>query len=588
MAEGGMLAVIYGITPDGDLQWYRHVGWEDGTNRWTTGEGGEYVSGGWNIYRTVFCGGGGVIYGITPGGDLQWYRHDGWTDGSNRWTAGAGGKNVGGGWNIYSTVLSAGGGVIYGITPGGDLHWYRHDGWTDGSNRWTAGAGGKNVGGGWSFYSTVLSAGRGVIYGITPGGDLHWYRHDGWTDGSARWTGGAKWKVGSGWEEYRTVFSGSFGVIYGIMPEGDLWWNRHGGWSGPTEQDWYVSSVEDAVSRGWDSYNTVLSDTAYLVGDLSPATIPTVEHVIVSTPTPLPPPPGLPDHLIGTGAGGAGAPWPTDFQVPVGKLDPNDPNVITYERKTFDANGVLRVEKGLVAAGTPVPVGPLHLPRESFSYKHTFVDESGALRARAGDITVTADLRLQIGIVKFEGSVDGETLTATGYAEVVTVRVDGQASFGAPGAGGSAVGHAVGPNAHMSGEAGPNGVGGEIGLSAGEIGGQLGVTIGGQPFGVGGEIGLKAELGLHWAATSTLKLPLITISGPNPLAGVTSFAVSAVSDLVRDPVRTAEQAISDIAGVGVDAVEEVHQIVESIAGIFEDDDDHTVTNDVPQGNRGNY
>jgi hypothetical protein len=135
----------------------------------------------------------------------------------------------------------------------------------------------------------------------------------------------------------------------------------------------------------------------------------------------------------------------------------------------------------------------------------------------------------------------------------------------------------------MSGEAGPNGVGGEIGLSAGEIGGQLGITIGGQPFGVGGEIGLKAELGLHWAATSTLKLPLITISGPNPLAGVTSFAVGAVNDLARDPVRTVEQAISDIAGVGTDAVKEVGQIVESIAGIFGDgedeDDKHTVTRD---------
>ncbi|MEU2510285.1 tachylectin-related carbohydrate-binding protein [Streptomyces sp. NPDC007863] len=551
MAEGYMLAVIYGITPDGDLQWYRHVGWEDGTNRWTTGEGGEYVSGGWNIYRTVFCGGGGVIYGITPGGDLQWYRHDGWTDGSARWTAGDGGKNVGGGWNIYSTVLSAGGGVIYGITPGGDLQWYRHDGWTDGSARWTAGDGGKNVGGGWSFYSTVLSAGRGVIYGITPDGDLHWYRHDGWTDGSNRWTGGASWKVGSGWDEYKTVFSGGFGVIYGITPDGDLWWNRHDGWSGPQEKDWYVSTGEDAVGRGWDIYNTVSSDTAYLVGDLSPATIPTVEHV------------------------------------PVGKLDPNDPNVITYERKTFDESGVLRVEKGVVAAGTPVPVGPLRLPRESFSYKHTFVDESGALRARAGDITVTADLRLQIGVVKFEGSVDGKTLTAKGYAEVVTVRVDGQASFGAPGAGGSATGHAVGPNAHMSGEAGPNGVGGEIGLSAGEIGGQLGVTIGGQPFAVGGEIGLKAELGLHWAATSTIKLPLITISGPNPLAGVTSFAMGAVSDLARDPVRTAEKAISDIAGVGTDAVEEVGQIVESIAGFFGDDDEddeHITTRDDWGGN----
>ncbi|MFF0214390.1 tachylectin-related carbohydrate-binding protein [Streptomyces vinaceus] len=559
MAEGGMIAVIYGITSGGDLQWYRHVGWEDGTNRWIPGEGGESVSGGWNIYRLVFCGGGGVIYGITPGGDLQWYRHDGWTDGSARWTAGAGGNFVGTGWNIYRTVFSGGGGVIYGITYGGDLQWYRHDGWSDGSNRWTAGDGGKNVGGGWDIYSTVFSAGRGVIYGIKPDGDLQWYFHDGWADGSNRWTAGAGGRnVGRGYNNYNTVFSGGGGggVIYsitrggGMTQAGGLEWRRHDGVKDGSNR-WTTAAYAYPVSWGWDAYNTILSDTAYLVGDLSPATIPTVEHL------------------------------------PVGKLDPDAPGVITYERKTFDANGALRVEKGLVAAGTPVPVGPLHVPGESFSYRQTFFDESGALRARAGDMTVTADLRLQIGIVKFEGSVDGETLTAKGYAEVVTVRVDGSASFGAPGAGGSATGHAVGPNAHMSGEAGPNGVGGEIGLSAGEVGGQLGVTIGGQPFGVGGEIGLKAELGLHWASTSTLKLPLITISGPNPLAGVTSFAVGAVSDLARDPVRTAEQAISDIAGVGTAAVEAVHQIVKSIAGIFGDDDEddgHTVTRDDWGGN----
>ncbi|MEV6581239.1 tachylectin-related carbohydrate-binding protein [Streptomyces sp. NPDC051582] len=558
MAEGGILAIIYGITLDGDLQWYRHAGWEDGANSWTPGEGGENVSGGWNIYSIVFCGGGGVIYGITPNGNLQWYRHDGWSDGSNRWTAGAGGKNIGGGFNKYSTVFSGGGGVIYGITPSGDLQWYRHNGWSDGSNRWTEGAvaGGNNVGGGWNIYSTVFSAGRGVIYGITPGGDLQWYFHDGWADGSNRWTAGAGGRnVGGGWNIYSTVFSGGGGgrVIYGITPGGDLQWYRHDGAKDGSNQ-WTAGAGGKNVGGGWGIYSTVMSDTAYLVGDLSPATIPTVEHV------------------------------------PVGKLDPNAPGVITYQRKTFDANGSLKVAEGLVAAGAPVPVGPLRVPGESFSYRQTFLDKSGALRARAGDITVTADLRLQIGIVKFEGSVDGKTLTAKGYAEVVTVRLDGSASFGAPGAGGSATGHAVGPNAHMSGEAGPNGVGGEIGLSAGEIGGQLGVSIGGQHFGVGGEIGLKAELGLHWAATSTLKLPLITISGPNPLAGVTSFAVGAVSDLARDPVRTVEQAVSDITGVGTDAVEAVGQIVESIAGIFGDDDedDHIVTNDVPQGNPGNF
>ena len=62
-----------------------------------------------------------AIYGIDSGGDLRWYRHNGWADGSARWIAGGGGNNVGGGWNIYSTVFSGGNGVIYGITPEGDL-----------------------------------------------------------------------------------------------------------------------------------------------------------------------------------------------------------------------------------------------------------------------------------------------------------------------------------------------------------------------------------------------------------------------------------------------------------------------------------
>ena len=41
----------------------------------------------------------GVIYGVTTNGDLMWYRHDGRGDGSFRWTAPQG-KKVGIGWNV--------------------------------------------------------------------------------------------------------------------------------------------------------------------------------------------------------------------------------------------------------------------------------------------------------------------------------------------------------------------------------------------------------------------------------------------------------------------------------------------------------
>ncbi|MFJ8596611.1 tachylectin-related carbohydrate-binding protein [Streptomyces sp. NPDC093598] len=102
----GVRFAFYGIKPDGDLQWYRHDGWKKGTAHWTAGAGGNRISGGWDIYDKVFSGGEGVIYGIKPDGDLQWYRHDGWKKGTAHWTAGAGGNRISGGWDIYDKVFS--------------------------------------------------------------------------------------------------------------------------------------------------------------------------------------------------------------------------------------------------------------------------------------------------------------------------------------------------------------------------------------------------------------------------------------------------------------------------------------------------
>jgi len=53
------------------------------------------------IESGVFSGEDGVIYGMYPDGRLQWYRHDGWRDGSSNWTAGNGGRQVGTGWNVF-------------------------------------------------------------------------------------------------------------------------------------------------------------------------------------------------------------------------------------------------------------------------------------------------------------------------------------------------------------------------------------------------------------------------------------------------------------------------------------------------------
>ncbi|MFE2644635.1 hypothetical protein ACFXDO_19030, partial [Streptomyces nigra] len=259
--------------------------------------------------------------------------------------------------------------------------------------------------------------------------------------------------------------------------------------------------------------------------------------------------------------------------------------VITYRRIACDAAGVLRAYEGnvTVAANAPLPIVPFKFVGESFSYKYSFVDESGTLRVSAGEITATARGSVQVGAVKIGGSIDGKTLTAQGSAEFVTARIEGDASFSVPGASANAAGHAEGPAARASAVISLEGGGAEVGVSAGEIGGNVAVTIGGKSYGVGGEIGLKAEVGLTWGPTSTIKLPLITITGPNPMAGVTSFATSAVTDLVRDPLRTTEQTFNDLVSVGEDAVKAVGQAVEFVSDAFDlfsdDDDEHVVTTD---------
>lgn len=147
------------------------------------------------------------------GGDLLWYRHDGHTDGSSRWAANNG-AIVGKRWDTFATVFSGGNGMIYAITPvvaahldssgnfvpasGGDLKWYRHTGAATGTFDWDSKSGAV-VGKGWGGLKRVFSGGDGVIYTIDSNDQLHWYRHDGYTNGTFTWAANSGAVVGWGW-----------------------------------------------------------------------------------------------------------------------------------------------------------------------------------------------------------------------------------------------------------------------------------------------------------------------------------------------------------------------------------------------------
>jgi hypothetical protein len=51
-----------------------------------------------------------------PAGDLNWYRHEGRSDGTANWANGGTAMQVVSGWTIYRQVLAADDSAIYGVT----------------------------------------------------------------------------------------------------------------------------------------------------------------------------------------------------------------------------------------------------------------------------------------------------------------------------------------------------------------------------------------------------------------------------------------------------------------------------------------
>jgi len=241
--------VIYTIPADGNLRWFHHRGRMDGTVSWANGGILKNVGTGWSEPIKVFSGGDGVVYTITSDGILRWYRHNGRFTGTFDWANNLG-IQVGSGWGVFQHVFSGGDGVIYGIKPDGSLHWYRHEGRLDGSFKWASNSGAQ-VGTGWTIFQHVFGSGDGVIYAVGLDGNLHWYRHDGRFDGSFKWASNSGAQVGTGWisPNLKQVFSGGDGIIYVVRDSGELAWYRHKGWL--TGANSWVSNFGKPIGSGW-------------------------------------------------------------------------------------------------------------------------------------------------------------------------------------------------------------------------------------------------------------------------------------------------------------------------------------------------
>jgi len=124
--------IIYVVNRDDKLLWFRHNAILSGAGLETPGawDGPKEVGRGWGNLRAVFSTGGGVIYDITQNGKLQWYKHNGYLTGRGLETAGAWSDRIElGPWSSSTTfkqLFSAGHGIIYDLELDGTLKWSRH------------------------------------------------------------------------------------------------------------------------------------------------------------------------------------------------------------------------------------------------------------------------------------------------------------------------------------------------------------------------------------------------------------------------------------------------------------------------------
>lgn len=228
----GRNGTLYGIhNVSGQLDWVRHQGFSDGSATWANGGTPRVVGTGWMGIPTIIGGSAdfmdyhtasneGVIYATHYSGTLRWYRHTGHETGDNSWANSGNSMDVGTGWNS-GLRAAADGGVIYKV-QGNDLLWYKHTGYLTGANAWE---GPKVIGTGWGKVTWIGASSGGVLYARWEDGTLWYYKHLGYKDGTNAWEPSVR--VGEGWSDFRFIAATNDRVLYTVDQDGSVSWYRN-------------------------------------------------------------------------------------------------------------------------------------------------------------------------------------------------------------------------------------------------------------------------------------------------------------------------------------------------------------------------
>lgn len=205
-------SVVYAVSGDGAIDWYREDDVARGPNGWAGPNRVHAPRGLWALgesYETVNAG-NGSLYQIRQHADgfrfrrsLELMSHAGIADGSGVF---GDSSLVAAEWPSYAQVFGGDGGVIYGIDAAGDLFWHRHSTFPVPSTQLE---GPVKIGNGWTMFVRVFSLGAGFLCGVRPNGEMLLYHFVQWRWGPGNaapvWHGPVK-VPGTQWRAFRFLF----------------------------------------------------------------------------------------------------------------------------------------------------------------------------------------------------------------------------------------------------------------------------------------------------------------------------------------------------------------------------------------------
>lgn len=274
--------ILYTVSQDGTLTWHRHMINYSGGNKNAVHSFNppKVIGSGWSSgVRDVMHAGLLGIYSLREDGDLQWFWHDGFSDGSAKFRGGSNyvtTKNMQG----FHQVIAQDEGVMYGRLHPNDpgIMWgitanYNNKGMpkTSFAMRLTA----QTIN--FAAYKKIFAGGKGVLYGISHDGKLHWMKHylylnpvpaeyqnmQGLPGGQGQyqlwlqqWSRPVEILAGVG--DVKHAFSPGEGHLYFVLNDGSLAYTRHGAWNTSTGRvsPQFLPTIDKPVpiAGGWGSY----------------------------------------------------------------------------------------------------------------------------------------------------------------------------------------------------------------------------------------------------------------------------------------------------------------------------------------------